>query len=66
MVRHFQYRVEMFFKEIVVDGSLQKTKYFGIHVEFQRRGSPLIHSFLWIVNAATLSKDKKEQYFLTM
>ena len=56
----------MFFKEIVVDGSLQKTKYFGIHVEFQRRGSPHIHSFLWIVNAATLSKDKKEQYFLTM
>ena len=66
MGRHFQYRVEIIFKEILVDGSLQKKKYFGIRVEFERRGSPHIHSFLWIVNAATLSKDKKEEYFLTM
>ena len=33
IVRHFQYRVEVFFKEIVVDGPLGKTRYYAIHVE---------------------------------
>ena len=31
---HFQYQVEVFFKEIVVDGSLRKTKYYATHIEF--------------------------------
>ena len=31
-------------------------------VEFQIRGSPHIQSFLWIVNAPTLTKDNKEEY----
>ena len=31
-------------------------------VEFQIRGRPHIHSFLWIVNAPTLTKDNKEEY----
>ena len=47
----FQYRVEVFFKEIVVDGPLGKTKYYAIGVEFQVRGSPHAHCFLWVANA---------------
>ena len=31
--RHFQYRVEVFFEEIVIDGPLVKTKYYAIRVE---------------------------------
>ena len=38
VVRHFQYQVEVFFKEIAVDGPLGKTKYYAIRVEFQVRG----------------------------
>ena len=40
----FQYRVEVFFKEIVVDGPVGKTKYCAIGVEFQIRGSPHSHT----------------------
>ena len=62
VARHLQYCVEVFFKEIVTDGPLGKTKCYAIHVEFQIRGSPHIHSFLWVVNAPTLTKDDKEEY----
>ena len=48
--------------EIVIDGPIGKTKRNAILVEFQIRGSPHIHSFLWIVNAPTLTKDIKEEY----
>ena len=56
VARHFQYRVEMFFKIIVLDGPLGKTQYYAIRVEFQVRGSPHIHSFIWILNAPKLTK----------
>ena len=43
VARHFQCRVEDFFKEIVLDGPLGKAKYYAIRVEFQVKGSPHIH-----------------------
>ena len=46
VARHFQYRVEMVFKVIVIDGPLGKTQYYAIRVEFQVRGSPNIHCFI--------------------
>ena len=52
--RHFKYRVEIFFKVIVRDGPLEKVKDHAIRVEFQVRGSPHIHSFLWTVTAPIL------------
>lgn len=51
LARHFQYRVEVFFKEIIVDGPLGKVKYHAIRVEFQFRGSPHVHSFIWVIDA---------------
>jgi len=51
LARHFQYRVETFFKIIVVNGPLGEVKYYAIRVEFQVRGSPHIHSLLWVRNA---------------
>ena len=56
VARHFQYRVEIFFKIIALDGPLGKTQYYTIRVEFQVRGSPHIHSFVWVLNAAKLTK----------
>ena len=50
VVRHFQYKVEVFFKEIILDGLLGKTKY-AIRLEFQEWSSPHVHSFVWIFNA---------------
>ena len=57
LARHFQYRVEVFFKEIVSGGPLGKVKYYVILVEFQFCGSLHVHSFVWIVNAPILTKD---------
>ena len=62
VARHFQYRVEIFFKVIVLHGPLGKTSYYAIRVEFQVRGSPHIHSFIWILNAPKLSKETKDEY----
>ena len=64
LARHFQFRVEVFFKKIIVDGPLGKVKYYAIRVEFQVRGSPHIHSFLWVFNAPVLSVDAIDEYIL--
>ena len=55
VARHFEYRVEMFFKDIALDGPLGKTQYYAIRVEFQVRRSPHIHSFICILNAPKLN-----------
>ena len=54
VARHFQYKVEVFFKQIIIDGPLLKTKYYAICIEFQERGSPHVHSFKWIFNAPNI------------
>ena len=47
VVRYFQYRVELCFKTIILDGPLGKTNYYVICVEFQVPGSPYVQSFIW-------------------
>ena len=56
VARNCQYKVEAFFKEIILDGPLGKTKYYAIRTEFQERGSPPVHSFIWIFNAPNIHK----------
>ena len=43
VARHFQYRVEVFFKVIFLNGSLGKTQYYVICVKFQVRDSSHNH-----------------------
>ena len=45
VARQFQYRVQIFFKDIVIDGPLGKAKHYAIRVKFQVRGSPHVHCF---------------------
>ena len=52
----------MFLRIIVLDGPLGKTQYYAIRVEFQVRGSPHIHSFIWILKAAGLRKVNIDDY----
>ena len=56
VARHFQYNVEVFSKEVILDGPLGKMKYYAVHIEFQERGSPHIHSFIWILSAPNVEK----------
>ena len=62
VARHFQYRVELFFKDIVLNGPLGKVKHHVIRVEFQVRGSPHVHVFLWVTNAPQLSESTVSNY----
>ena len=57
VARHFQYKAEVFFKEIILDGSLGKTRYYAIRIEFQERGSPHAHSFIFIFNAPNIQNE---------
>ena len=50
------------FKVIVINEPVRKVKYQAIRVEVQVRGSPHIHSFLWIVEAPVLSKSNVVEY----
>ena len=61
MFQHFQYGVELFFKEIVFYGSVGRTSYYAIF-EFQVCASPYIHSFIWILNTPELLKESKDEY----
>ena len=61
VARHFQDRVQVFFKEIFV-GPLGKTSYYVYRVEFQIRGSPHIYSFNWIQNEPKLTPETEEEY----
>ena len=45
VARHSQYKVEVFFKEIILDGPLRKTKSCAIRIKFQEKSSPHVHSF---------------------
>ena len=56
--KHFQYRVENFFKEILLhkDSPIGQVAHYVIKVEFQFRGSPHIHAFLWLSNPQLLQK----------
>ena len=63
--RHFQYRVETFFKEIILhkNGPFHgKVENYVIKVEFQARGSPHIYAFIWVKDAPVLSKSTKSEY----
>ena len=62
LARHFQYRVECFCKEIVLNGPLGKVKYYIIRVEFQYRGSPHVHCLIWVENMPVLTEDSIDDY----
>ena len=52
VARHCQYQVEIFFKEIVIGGSLGKPKYYTVRV----------HCFLWVAYAPVLTSKNEEDY----
>lgn len=61
--RHFQYRVALFFVEILVGCNLLgQLAYYALRVEYQLRGSPHIHCFLWILNLPSLCVDNIGDY----
>ena len=66
VAKHFQYRVEVFFKKIIADGPLGKLSIYAIDVEFQVRGLPHVHCFIWLVNAPFLTSNNKDEYIASV
>ena len=57
MATHFQYKVEVVFKDIILDGLLGKTKNYATRIEFQERSSPHVHSFIWIFKVPNIENE---------
>ena len=49
--------VEVFFKDFIPDSSLGETKYYVILIEFHKKDSPYIHSFIWKFNAPNIENE---------
>ena len=54
--RYFYYKIEVFFKEIILIGPLGKTKHYAIRIEFQERSSTHIRSCIWIFTAPNIQE----------
>ena len=47
VARHFYFQVQVFFKKVVLADPLEKIKYYALPIEFQERGSPHVHAFVF-------------------
>ena len=64
VAKHFQYRVETFFTEILltVVNPIGKIVYYALRIRFQMRGSPHLHALIWTSDCPKLTPDTKEAY----
>ena len=64
VAKHFQYRVETFFTEILLTNMhpIGKIVYYALRIEFQMRGSPHLHALIWTSDCPKLSQDTKQDY----
>ena len=66
--KHFQYRVETFFKEVLLSNvsPIGKIIYYALRIEFQMRGSPHLHSLIWTSDCPKLTPENEEEYIAYM
>ena len=59
VAKHFQYRLECLFKDVLLGcgDPVGKILYDAIRIEFQFRGSPHAHCFIWIKDCPILNKE---------
>ena len=59
VAKHFQYRIERLFRDILLteNNPIGKTLYHAIRIEFQFRGSPHAHCFIWVKYCPSLTED---------
>ena len=62
--KHFQQRVETFFSEVLLrKGNLiRKVTFYALRIEFQMRGSPHLHAFIWTSDCPKLTSESKDVY----
>ena len=59
VAKHFQYRLECLFRDILFSDNnpVGKVLYYAIRIEFQFRGSPHAHCFLWVKFYSSLNEN---------
>ena len=64
VAKHFQYRVETFFRDILLTNAnpVGKIVYYALRIEFQMRGSPHLHALIWTSDCPDLTNDTKDAY----
>lgn len=64
VAKHFQYRVETFFTEILLTdvNPIGKIVYYALRIRFQMRGSPHLHALIWTSDCPKLTPDTEEAY----
>ena len=64
VAKHFQYRVETFFTEILLANAnpIGKIVYYALRIEFQMRGSPHLHALIWTDDCPKLTHETKQEY----
>ncbi|KXJ10654.1 ATP-dependent DNA helicase PIF1 [Exaiptasia diaphana] len=64
VAKHFQYRVETFFTEVLLSNSnpIGKIVYYALRIEFQMRGSPHLHALIWNSDCPRLTNETKAEY----
>ena len=64
VAKHFQYRVEMFFKGVLMTNAspIGKIIYYALRIEFQMRGSPHLHALIWTSDCPTLTDGNIQAY----
>ena len=64
VAKHFQYRVETFFTEVLLSNAnpIGKIVYYALRIEFQMRGSPHLHALIWTSDCPKLTPDTKQAY----
>ena len=64
VAKHFQHRVETFFKDVLLSNAkpIGKIVYYALRIEFQMRGSPHLHSLIWTSDCPELKDGSEETY----
>ena len=64
VAKHFQYRVETFFTEVLLTQAnpIGKIVHYALRIEFQMRGSPHLHGLIWTSDCPTLTHESKQDY----
>ena len=59
VAKHFQFRLERLFKDLILSASnpIGKVQYYAIRIEFQFRGSPHAHCFIWVKDFPLLTEE---------
>ena len=64
VAKHFQYRVETFFRDVLLTNAnpVGKIVYYALRIELQMRGSPHLHALIWTSDCPDLTNDTKDAY----